>query len=293
MKVDVQGSDLFAMRGARETIRKHCMPIVFEFEALFQEEFGTSWTMYEEFIREIGYRITANDGPNFLIEPVPAAVAKLRYNQPLLTMAQVDRATVLLRENGWPEHPDRTKNWDTWLAAIQPGSYRDCDPILDAGGSRVSAFLPAMRLRGFTNLTSINLDETTEWVDGISYVRGDITGIARPDSYYAYIACLSVIEHGVDVRAFFKEMGRVIRPDGQLFVSFDYWETPIDCGDRMAFGAPVRIFHKRDVEDMIGIAADAGLYIEDTYDLQCQDRVCNWIGLDFTFMNLLMRRKAA
>jgi FkbM family methyltransferase len=71
MKVDVQGSDLFAMQGARETIRKHRMPIVFEFEAQFQDEFGTSWAMYEDFIREIGYRITEQNGPNSLIEPEP------------------------------------------------------------------------------------------------------------------------------------------------------------------------------------------------------------------------------
>jgi FkbM family methyltransferase len=57
MKVDVQGADLFAMRGARRTIARDRMPIIFEYEEQFQEEFGTSWADYESFIKSIGYRI--------------------------------------------------------------------------------------------------------------------------------------------------------------------------------------------------------------------------------------------
>jgi len=36
MKVDIQGSDLFALRGAVETIKRHRMPIIFEFYQPFQ-----------------------------------------------------------------------------------------------------------------------------------------------------------------------------------------------------------------------------------------------------------------
>lgn len=56
MKVDIQGSDLFAMQGAIETIKKHKMPIVFEFEQQFQEQFNTSFQDYVDFVNEIGYR---------------------------------------------------------------------------------------------------------------------------------------------------------------------------------------------------------------------------------------------
>jgi FkbM family methyltransferase len=70
MKVDVQGSDLFAMRGAEQTIRRHRMPIIFEFETLFQQEFGTSLADYLAFIDHIDYRILrVADGNNFLIVP--------------------------------------------------------------------------------------------------------------------------------------------------------------------------------------------------------------------------------
>lgn len=70
MKVDIQGCDLFAMRGARQTIARNQMPILFEFEPQFQERFGTSWDDYERFIASIEYKIAkVIDERNFLIVP--------------------------------------------------------------------------------------------------------------------------------------------------------------------------------------------------------------------------------
>ena len=56
MKVDIQGSDLFALRGAVETIKRHRMPIIFEFEQRFQAEFRTSFQDYVDFVNSISYR---------------------------------------------------------------------------------------------------------------------------------------------------------------------------------------------------------------------------------------------
>ena len=53
MKVDIQGSDLFALRGAVETIKRHRMPIIFEFEQQFQAEFRTSFQDYVDFVNSI------------------------------------------------------------------------------------------------------------------------------------------------------------------------------------------------------------------------------------------------
>lgn len=76
MKVDVQGCDLFAMRGATETIAKHRMPILFEFEQRFQSEYGTTFQDYVEFVDQIGYRFaeTVLD-INFLVVPKSHAFA--------------------------------------------------------------------------------------------------------------------------------------------------------------------------------------------------------------------------
>ena len=70
MKVDVQGSDLFVLKGAIETIKKHQMPIIFEYEEQFQEEFNTCWQDYLNFIELIDYKIEqVVYGINYLITP--------------------------------------------------------------------------------------------------------------------------------------------------------------------------------------------------------------------------------
>ena len=70
MKVDVQGSDLFAMQGAVETIRRHKMPILFEFEQQFQSEFKTSFQDYVDFIESIDYKFSkVIMGINYLVIP--------------------------------------------------------------------------------------------------------------------------------------------------------------------------------------------------------------------------------
>lgn len=70
IKVDIQGSDLFAMRGAKRTILRDKPILVFEFEAQFQKEFGTRFKDYTAFIEEIGYKVRETiNGINYVIGP--------------------------------------------------------------------------------------------------------------------------------------------------------------------------------------------------------------------------------
>ncbi|MEO6328903.1 MAG: FkbM family methyltransferase [Ginsengibacter sp.] len=71
MKVDIQGSDLAAMKGATNTIKKHQMPIIFEYEEQFQAEFETSFQDYVDFVHDIGYKFVKTvEAINYLIVPV-------------------------------------------------------------------------------------------------------------------------------------------------------------------------------------------------------------------------------
>jgi FkbM family methyltransferase len=73
MKVDIQGSDLFALRGAVKTIEKYQMPIIFEYEEQFQDEFNTSFQQYVDFVDSIGYKFLRTiQEINFLIVPKQA-----------------------------------------------------------------------------------------------------------------------------------------------------------------------------------------------------------------------------
>lgn len=70
MKVDVQGGDLQAMQGARRTIAKNKMPIIFEYEYHFEKEYKLSFQDYVDFVAGIGYRFeSVINGYNYLIVP--------------------------------------------------------------------------------------------------------------------------------------------------------------------------------------------------------------------------------
>jgi FkbM family methyltransferase len=70
MKVDVQGGDLHAMKGAIATIAKNQMPILFEYEYQFEAELKLSFQEYVDFVGQIGYRFeSVINGYNYLIVP--------------------------------------------------------------------------------------------------------------------------------------------------------------------------------------------------------------------------------
>jgi FkbM family methyltransferase len=70
IKIDVQGSDLAAMRGAVETI-KRCRPIiVFELESYITERwFQEKASDYLDFVANIGYTVVEIYQHNYLIAP--------------------------------------------------------------------------------------------------------------------------------------------------------------------------------------------------------------------------------
>lgn len=70
IKVDIQGCDIFALQGAKQTILKHKPAILFEFEEEFQEQFDTTFQDYVEFANEINYRFVKTVLEiNYLIVP--------------------------------------------------------------------------------------------------------------------------------------------------------------------------------------------------------------------------------
>lgn len=222
-------------------------------------------------------------------------------NCPLLSDVEAHRAEVFALEQGLPFHGEHWKNWDNMLATAH--CLDKCgrgERVLDAGACRdpksPSAFLPGLGRLGFTRRHGINLDEPGYSVhDGAVYENCDITKTHFIDGEFAFVACLSVIEHGVDEFAFLKEMGRIIHPGGHLFVSFDYWHDPIDTGGRTAFGAPVRIFDRLDVHKMVNYANARDLILSERASrviprVLCGDKVVKWLGLEYTFMNLLFRK---
>lgn len=213
-------------------------------------------------------------------------------NATLKDSATVEKARSILSNAVLPTHVDGPKNWDNLTAIWQTVQTTDTNhPVMDVAATPESAYLPGLRRLGYQDLVSINLDEPrprTE--DGIKYQQGDCTRTGFPDDHFGFISCLSVIEHGVDLKAFFQESHRILKQGGHLLVSTDYWQDPIDTRGQMAFGSPVKVFTASDVLDMIRTAQDSGLVVTGNVDLSCKDRVVNWIGMDYTFINIMFRK---
>jgi len=216
---------------------------------------------------------------------------------PLFDNAQVNVAKLFAAARGLPLHPDRWKNWDSFLAIHHAERLIELnDPVLDAGACRVepypSAFLPSLKKLGFTDLTGCNIDEKEdpEVVEGVCYEYCDIERMRYDNGRFAFIACLSTIEHGVDWRKYFTESARILRLDGYLFTSFDYWSTPVDTMGQTAWGSPIRIFTAHDVMQMAIFAKGCGLDLMKRPVLNCKDAPVEWMGMRYTFMNLLMKK---
>ena len=188
-----------------------------------------------------------------------------------------------------PSHSDPPKDWDS-LAALNciltrtnPTGY-----ILDAGAELYSMILPWLFLYGYKNLYGINLAfEKCRRRGPIHYRYGDITKTSFNDKTFDAVTCLSVVEHGVDLKLYFKEMSRILKPNGILITSTDYHEFPINTKDKKAYGVPVHIFSRNEISAALDIANDFDLELTNPIDLSCNEKPIYWKRLDLRFTYLI------
>jgi SAM-dependent methyltransferase len=196
-----------------------------------------------------------------------------------------------------PLHRGLEKNWDHLAAVSTILANTDRSArILDAGAEIYSNVLPALFLYGYRDLYGINLDFTEPARRGpIHYLPGDLTRTPFADQSFDAICCLSVIEHGVPLPDYFREMYRLLKPQGVLITSTDYYPTPIDTRGKFAHGTPVRIFSKPEIEDALRTAQSAGFELTGELDLECEEKPIHWeqVELDYTFILFTLRKPAS
>lgn len=196
-----------------------------------------------------------------------------------------------------PPCEDTAKTWDT-LGALQAvvSRFDRSAAVLDAGAEKYSRLLPWLYLYGFRNLRGNNLVFESAVSHGpIRYEPGDLTRTPYRDGQFDAVTCLSVIEHGVDLGKYFTEMARIIRPGGLLVTSTDYFDEPTDTRGLEAYGTPIRVFTREDIERAFEIARQAGFSLTGPVDLACHERAVHWKEHDlrYTFIVFEMTRNAA
>jgi SAM-dependent methyltransferase len=229
------------------------------------------------------------------MHPMPLSAAwKPWANRALRSRGEVDAAIAMLREAGLAPHGDRPKNWDALVALgtlLDRVSRRQ--RILDMGATQYSPLLRWLYQYGYRRLVGIDLVYEEPVRRGpIEYLPMDLTATTFPDASFAGIACLSVIEHGVDIDRFLAESARLLSVGGVLVVSTDYWPEPMDVGDRQAYGHAVRIFDRSSLADLVERGKVHGLEPIGTVDLSAGERAVRWerMDLDYTFAVLVLRR---
>ncbi len=233
------------------------------------------------------------------VEKLPSDPAVMMWLSNQTNSALQDHSTVnsckqITALAGLPLHVDGPKNWDNLTAIWNTILTTDpMLPVMDVAATPESAYLPSLRMLGYKDLVSINLTQTeTEIIDGVTYKHGDCTGTDFPSDHFGFIACLSVVEHGVDIDKFMAESARILRLGGHLLVSTDYWQQPVDTMGQMAFGSPVKVFDISDVMAMIDAGKRHGLQVTGNVRFDCNEKVVNWIGMDYTFINVLFQKIA-
>lgn len=218
-------------------------------------------------------------------------------NAVLHSPAEWREASDFGRQHHLPLHRAEEKNWDH-LAAVRAilSNTTPAACILDAGAEMYSNVLPALFACGYRRLYGMNLSFADPARRGpIQYLRGDITRTGFSDGFFDAVACMSVIEHGVPLRAYFAEMFRVLKPGGLLITSTDYYPDPIDTTGKEAHGAPIRIFSRRDVEEFLALAQACDFDLTGPIDLDASARPIRWeqYGLDYTVLIFTLRKPAA
>lgn len=211
----------------------------------------------------------------------------------LLNNQQVVIARNILAQSKLPLHHDTPKNWDNLVSMVNCLTHCKSDePVLDVGATQESAFLPGLWRCGYTKLISLNLSqEHDELIGGVLYRNGDITKTEYPDNYFGFVACLSVIEHGIDQNLFFAEVSRILRPGGYVCISTDYWKDPIDTTGIQMFNADMTIFTPNDIDKMCKIAAMYGIKLTAKFNPTADQAVIHNLGVNYTFAVLVFQKE--
>lgn len=238
--------------------------------------------------------VPVNNPKDFVINNA-STVATVDIGKALLTNQQVAVSSHLLSQAGLPRHHDNPKNWDNLMSMYQ--CLTTCDPgspVLDVGATQESAFLPGLYRCRYNDLVSLNLSQIEdELIGGVLYRNGDITNTVYPDNHFGFVACLSVIEHGIDQDLFFKEVFRIMKPGSRLAISTDYWSTTVDTAGLQMFGTDMIIFTPTDVEKMISIAEQHGFKHVGKFDPATKDPVILNMGVEYTFVMILFEKPEA
>ena len=220
----------------------------------------------------------------------------------LKSREEVDKVLAKLHDEDLPLHVTPQKNWDHFLIKeLTRDKSRDLR-IVDVG-SGDGYTLEFLHRLGFDNISGIDLSiprrrlvkrffrrmVRRRFVGTDLVRRGDMCNTGLPDASVDLITSVSVIEHNVPKRAFLEECARILRPEGVIYLSTDYWEdAEMDDGTRVPlFDTDWTIQNKPMIEELVRMASEADLELLQASDIPATgERTVSYYGYEYTFIAL-------
>jgi SAM-dependent methyltransferase len=168
-------------------------------------------------------------------------------------------ATSEIQKIGLSGHHDPQKNWDLWLSISSCRSLSRKANFLDAGSGSKAVFANSVSKLGFKNSYACDLQRAKS-KKVISSVQ-DISKTNYQNDFFDFVACHSVIEHGVNLNEFLKEMFRITTKGGVLAISTDFWPVEEDHSDKYPYGLdqpPMKLFNNKSFADLLLLASSIG-----------------------------------
>ena len=161
------------------------------------------------------------------------------------------------------------------------------------GSGPHSNVLDWLQLYGYYHLSATDVLFRRRTKRGsIEYVGDDLRKTRFADQSIDCIMCQSALEHGIDQTSFFREATRLLRPNGYLLVSTDFWPEKIDTRGLILYGVPWKVFSEEEIRSFVEEAKENRLELMTPVDLtvgrpmiSLYDKMYTFIFLGFRKMN--------
>ncbi|MBI4058326.1 class I SAM-dependent methyltransferase [Candidatus Gottesmanbacteria bacterium] len=231
----------------------------------------------------------------------------------LQSWSDIGEAIGYLQESGQNKnnrvfHTTPIKNWDLAQIAQLLRNYNKDIKILDlgCGGNNV---LRLCYKQGFRHVYGIDLNITLNdrWQQFTLFKSNNfrlpyhissqsITRTTFQNSFFDVLICLSVIEHHVDLNSFYHESSRILKKDGLLYLSTDYWDKKINTSDAPVnygtiAGIEWNIFSKKEIFKLIQLARKYKFVLYKSQSIPNVNKpIVNWNTKQYTFISLIFKK---
>jgi FkbM family methyltransferase len=290
MKVDTQGSDLFVLRGAVETIKKYQMPIIFEYEKQFDREFNTSLDDYLEFIDSISYRVEKIiNSINFLIVPKRSPYMGISnvtlFNRILDDAARyqyapvIDKLFKLVPDMMARKIPEANIQQAFVLDSVLKFASKLADPKILCVGSFEDTAAAGLKKLGYQ---IEEIDPVLNYsLDQYFYLPSTIKGS------YDIIFSTSVLEHVQNDEIFVTQIAELLASGGTAILTCDY-------NDQYQLGDPIpqediRFYTQKDFTQRL-LPLLNNCSCADTPQWDCPNPDFTYGGCHYTFATLVFQK---